>query len=115
MNKLELIGRIGNDLEVKKIKDDFNILEMSLATNEKWKDKNTQEEKEKTDWHVVKFFGSTVDNAKKFKKGDLVKVSGKLNYDEYDDKNGSKQKRAYLHCFSIEEGLKKNDENTTNI
>jgi len=108
-NKLELIGRIGNDLEVKNIKGDFNVLEISLATNERWKDKVSQEDKEKTDWHLVKFFGPAIEKAQKFKKGDLVKASGKLNYDEYEDKNGSKQKRAYLHCFSIEEGPKKEE------
>jgi single-strand DNA-binding protein len=98
--KVELLGHIGNDVELKKPNEKVTIVEMSIATKESWKDAEGKD-KEQTDWHNVKFYGKSAEEAAKFAKGNFVNVSGKLKYDEYEDKQGSKQKRAYIHGFAI--------------
>lgn len=111
MNKVELVGRLGADLEVKEINPKFSVIEASVATTEKWKDKTSGDDKEKTTWHSVKFQGSTmIDKAKPFGKGSWVSIVGKIDYDEYEDKNGSKQKRAFVNSYSIVEGPKAKEE-----
>lgn len=98
--KVEIIGNIGNDVELKKPNEKLTVVELSIATKETWKD-HEGKDKEQTDWHTAKFYGKFAEEAAKFAKGNLVNVSGKLKYDEFEDKQGSKQKRAYIHGFSI--------------
>ncbi len=56
LNKVLLIGRLGNDPEIKQMQNGKSVARLSIATSESWKDKNTGERKEKTEWHRVVIF-----------------------------------------------------------
>jgi len=56
LNKVLLIGRLGNDPEIKQMQNGKSVARLSVATSESWKDKNTGEKKEKTEWHRVVIF-----------------------------------------------------------
>lgn len=81
MNKVTLIGRIGNDLELKEISNDVKLVNFSIATNDGTKDKP------KTNWHNCTAFNNTAENLVKYqKKGSLIYVEGTLNYSKKEDK-----------------------------
>jgi len=80
VNKVILIGNLGNDPEVRTAPDQFQVCTFNLATNRDWKDQNTGKQKSQTNWHsVVVWEPNTVTYAKNFlKKGAKVYVEGKL-------------------------------------
>lgn len=89
MNKVTLIGRLGNDPEVKQFQDGTTVVRLSVATTERYTNKQG-EKVELTEWHTVKFWRKTAEIvAKYFKKGDPIVVEGKLHYDSY-EKDGRK-------------------------
>jgi single-strand DNA-binding protein len=89
-NKVILIGRVGNDPELKDV-NSSKVCTMSLATTEKWKD-NEGNKKEETQWHTLKIWGKAGENASKYvKKGDVFCVDGMVKYREYTDKEGVKK------------------------
>lgn len=78
-NTVSLIGRLGNNPEIKTFENGGKIANFSLATSERWKDKNTGDKKEKTEWHKISANGKVVDVIEKYiKKGDQVGIEGKL-------------------------------------
>lgn len=80
MNKVILIGNVGKEPEVTTFKNGDRIATLSLATSEKYKDKQGQTQ-EVTEWHRVKFNGKMVDIVEKWvKKGDKIVVEGKIHY-----------------------------------
>jgi single-strand DNA-binding protein len=88
INKVILIGTLGKDPEVRYSQSGGAITSVSLATNEKWKDKNG-EMQERTEWHRVKFFGRLAEIAGEYlKKGGQCYVEGKLRTEKYTDKQG---------------------------
>lgn len=90
VNKVTLIGRIGKDIELKKVKDTA-AARVSLATTEYWYDKDKQKQ-EKTTWHNVVVWGRLAENVAKYaSKGDLIYVDGKIDFRSYDDKDGQKK------------------------
>jgi single-strand DNA-binding protein len=79
VNKVIVIGRLGQDPELKAMPNGRSVCNISVATSENWKDKNTGEKQEKTEWHRVVIFGSKADVvAQYFKKGSQIYVEGKL-------------------------------------
>ena len=62
LNKVLLIGRLGNDPEVKQMQNGKSVARLSVATSENWKDKNSGEKKEKTEWHRVVIFNEGLVN-----------------------------------------------------
>jgi len=91
MNRVTLLGRLGNDPEVRSIQDGTQVANFSLATSEKWKDKNG-EKQEKTEWHRCVAWGKTGENiGKYFKKGSEILVEGSLQTRSWDDKEGNKR------------------------
>lgn len=87
INKVILVGNMGNDPEVFHTAGGDQITKISIATSEKWKDKNTGQMQEKTEWHNITFFGKLAEIAGKYlKKGSQVYVEGKLKTDKYQDK-----------------------------
>jgi single-strand DNA-binding protein len=89
INKVILVGNLGNDPEVRYSQGGSAITTVSLATSESWKDKQTGEAQERTEWHRVKFFGRLAEIAGEYlKKGSQVYVEGSLRTDKYTDKNG---------------------------
>jgi single-strand DNA-binding protein len=88
INKVILVGNLGNDPEVRYSQSGSTITSISLATSESWKDKNG-EMQERTEWHRVKFFGRLAEIAGEYlKKGRQVYIEGSLRTEKYTDKNG---------------------------
>ena len=91
LNKVLLIGRLGADPEIKQMSNGKNVARISLATSDTWKDKNTGEKKEKTEWHRVVVFNEGLVNVVQqyVKKGALVYVEGQLTTRKWkDEKSG---------------------------
>lgn len=100
INKATLIGRLGKDPELFKTSTGSPILRASLATSERWKDKEGQWA-ERTEWHRITLFGPRVEGVSKYlKKGTMIYVEGKIHYHNYEDKNGTKQ---YLTEIVVED------------
>jgi single-strand DNA-binding protein len=93
LNKVLLIGRLGNDPEIKQMQNGKNVARLSVATSESWKDKNTGERKEKTEWHRVVIFNEGLVSVvqKYLKKGAQVYIEGQLNTNKYTDSNGQEK------------------------
>jgi len=93
LNKVLLIGRLGNDPEIKQMQNGKSVARLSVATSESWKDKNTGERKEKTEWHRVVIFNEGLVNVvqKYLKKGAQVYIEGQLSTNKYNDSNGQEK------------------------
>jgi len=90
LNQVQLIGRLGADPDVKYSASGAAIANLSLATGEVWKDKQTGEKKERTEWHRITFFGRQGEVCGEYlKKGSQVYVSGKLQTRKWQDKDGN--------------------------
>src|SRR5687768_11699349 len=88
VNKVILIGNLGRDPETRYMPDGGAITNISVATTDKWKDKNG-ELQEKTEWHRVAFFGKLAEIAGEYlKKGSQVYVEGRLQTRKWQDKDG---------------------------
>ncbi len=87
LNKVLLIGRLGADPEIKQMVNGKNVARFSIATSNTWKDKNTGEKKEKTEWHrVVIFNEGLVSVVKQYvKKGTQVYIEGQLTTRKWKD------------------------------
>jgi len=90
LNKVQLIGHLGKDPEIRSFSNGGRIANLSVATSESWKDKSTGEKKEKTEWHrvTVSADGAVGFIEKYAKKGDSVYVEGKIETRKYADKDG---------------------------
>lgn len=89
LNKVQLIGRLGGDPEARYAQSGDAITNITMATSETWKDKNTGERKEKTEWHRVAFFGKVAEIAGEYlRKGSQCYVEGKLQTRKWQDKDG---------------------------
>jgi len=91
LNKVLLIGRLGADPEIKQMVNGKNVARLSLATSNTWKDKNTGEKKEKTEWHRVVIFNEGLVNVVQqyVKKGTQVYIEGQLTTRKWkDEKSG---------------------------
>jgi len=92
LNKVQLIGRLGSDPEVKQMVNGKSVARISIATSNTWKDKNTGEKKEKTEWHrVVIFNEGLVKVVQQYvKKGAQVYIEGQLSTRKWrDEKTGT--------------------------
>ena len=86
MNQINLIGRVGRDAEIKTLSSGTEVASFSMATTETWKDRNG-EKKQKTEWHQISCWAGLANIAGRFvKKGAMVRVTGKLEYQKRDDK-----------------------------
>ncbi len=89
VNKVILVGRLGKEPEVRYTPDGKPITNITLATSETWKDKNTGQRQERTEWHRVVFFGGVAGVAGEYlHKGSQVYIEGKLQTRKWQDKNG---------------------------
>jgi single-strand DNA-binding protein len=93
VNKVILIGNLGRDPEVRHAQDGSKIVNLNLATSESWKDRNSGERKEKTEWHRVVIFNDRVaDVAERYlKKGSKVYVEGSLQTRKWTDQSGAEK------------------------
>jgi single-strand DNA-binding protein len=89
VNKVILVGNLGNDPDVKHTQSGATITTISVATTEAWKDKNTGQMQERTEWHRVKFFGRLAEVAAEYlRKGRQVYIEGSLRTEKYTGKDG---------------------------
>ncbi|WP_444883695.1 single-stranded DNA-binding protein [Microbulbifer sp. PSTR4-B] len=88
INKVILIGNLGNDPETKYMPSGGAVTNISLATSESWKDKQTGQQQERTEWHRVVFFNRLAEIAGEYlRKGAKVYVEGSLRTRKWQDKN----------------------------
>jgi single-strand DNA-binding protein len=89
VNKVILVGNLGKDPEVRRTQDGRPIVNLSVATSENWRDKNTGERKEKTEWHRVVIFSEGLCRVAEqyLKKGSKVYLEGQLQTRKWTDKD----------------------------
>ena len=94
LNKVLLIGRLGADPEIKQMSNGKNVARISLATSDTWKDKNTGEKKEKTEWHRVVIFNEGLVNIVQqyLKKGAQIYIEGQLTTRKWKDEQSGQDK-----------------------
>lgn len=89
VNKVILIGNLGNDPETKYMPSGGAVTNVTIATSESWKDKTTGQRQERTEWHRVVFFGRLGEIAGEYlKKGSKVYAEGRLRTRKWQDKDG---------------------------
>ena len=92
VNKVILVGHLGQDPEVKYMPSGGAVCNVSLATTDSWKDKNSGERQERTEWHRVVFFNRLAEITGEYlRKGSQVYVEGRLQTREWQDKDGQKR------------------------
>jgi single-strand DNA-binding protein len=88
LNKVMLIGNVGNEPEIRATSSGARVAKVSLATNRSWSDRSGQKQ-EKTEWHRLTFFGRLVDIVEQWvKKGDRLYVEGRVEYSQTQDDQG---------------------------
>ena len=94
LNKVLLIGRLGADPEVKQMVNGKSVARLSLATSQSWKDKNTGEKKEKTEWHRIVVFNEGLVNVVQqyLKKGAQIYVEGQITTRKWKDEQSGQDK-----------------------
>jgi len=96
VNKVILVGNLGKDPEARTFGNGGKVVKFSLATSETWNDRASGDRKEKTEWHNVVIYDEKIGEVAEryLKKGAKVYIEGAMQYREYDDANGAKQKIA---------------------
>src|SRR6267142_7060032 len=90
LNLVTVIGRLGADPEIRRTQDGRPIANLRVASSETWRDKNTGEKKEKTEWFRVVIFGKLAEVGEKYlKKGSRVFIEGKLQTRKWQDREGT--------------------------
>ena len=92
VNKVILVGNLGQKPEMRYTKDQQPIANFSIATSESWKDKSSGDMTERTEWHNITFFGRIAEVVERYlDKGSKVYVEGRLQTDKWEDENGNKR------------------------
>lgn len=103
INKVILIGNLGQDPEVRQLPSGADVVGLSIATSESWKDKQTGEHHEKTEWHRVKAFGQPASFASAYlRKGNKVYIEGSLETRKWQGQDGTDRYTTEIKAFKIE-------------
>jgi single-strand DNA-binding protein len=98
LNKVILIGNLGQDPEARFTPQGTAVTNLSVATNESWKDQSG-ELQERTEWHKVVMYGRMAETASEYmKKGQMVYVEGRLHTREWEDQNQIKRRTTEIRC-----------------
>lgn len=91
MNRATLIGRIGKNPEVKTTQGGSRVVSFSIATSERWRDKNTGERKEKSEWHNIVIWNEGIGKVAEqyLKKGSMCLIEGKIETRKWQDRDGN--------------------------
>jgi single-strand DNA-binding protein len=91
VNKVILVGNLGRDPESRSFQNGGKVVELRIATSESWKDRNSGERKEKTEWHTVKVFNEGLANVAEryLRKGSKVYIEGALTTRKWQDQQGN--------------------------
>jgi single-strand DNA-binding protein len=109
LNKVILIGNLGQDPEARFTPQGTAVCNLSVATNESWKDQNG-EMQDRTEWHRVVMYGRMAETATEYmKKGQMVYVEGRLNTREWEDQNQIKRRTTEIRCDNFTMLGKKGD------
>ena len=94
LNKVQLIGRLGADPDIKQMVNGKNVARLSIATSQSWKDKSSGERKEKTEWHRIVIFNEGLVNVVQqyLKKGANIYVEGQLSTRKWKDESSGQDK-----------------------
>lgn len=102
VNKTILIGRLGQDPELKQTQNGNSVCNLSIATTESWNDKSGQKQS-KTEWHRVNIWGKQAENCNKYlSKGSQVYVEGKIETRSWDDDQGNKRYSTEIVANNIQ-------------
>ena len=97
VNKAIIVGNLGNDPEIRYSANGNAIASISVATSDRWKDKTTGEQQERTEWHRVKLFGRLAELAGEYlKKGSQVYVDGRLKMNQWKDAKGNYHQKYFI-------------------
>ena len=90
VNKVTLLGNLGRDPEVRSTQDGMKIVNLSIATSERWKDRNSGEQRERTEWHRVVIFNEALARIAEqyLRKGSTVYIEGQLQTRKWTDQQG---------------------------
>ena len=114
INKVELIGNLGADPEVKVMPSGGNVVNLRLATTRRWKDRNTGERKDATEWHRVVCFNRTADIVAQYlKKGSQVYIEGRLQTRKWQAQDGTDRYSTEIVANSLTMLGKKSTETDT--
>ncbi len=93
INKVILVGNLGRDPEVRATQDGSKIVNLSLATSERWKDRNTGEQRERTEWHRVVIFNENLGRVAEqyLRKGSNCYIEGQLQTRKWTDQQGAEK------------------------
>jgi len=101
VNKVILVGNLGQDPDARFTPQGTAVTNLSVATNESWKDQSG-EIKEKTEWHRVVMYGRMAETANEYmNKGQMVYIEGRLQTREWEDKNQVKRRTTEIRCDSF--------------
>lgn len=115
INKVILIGNLGNEPEVKTFTNGDKITTASIATSERWTDKNTGEKKEQTEWHRVVFSNRLAEVAEQYlHKGSKVYIEGKIKTRKWQDQNGQERYSTEIRADNMQMLDSRNDGNQQN-
>tara|TARA_B100001175_G_C19323750_1_gene549039 strand:- start:5 stop:484 length:480 start_codon:yes stop_codon:yes gene_type:complete len=119
VNKVILLGNLGRDPDIRSMQSGSKMASFSIATSKRWKDKSTQEQKEKTSWHNIVVFGDgLVDIVEKYvKKGSKLYIEGELQTRKWQDKdqNDRYTTEIVLQGYNCNLTLLDSRNNTNNI
>lgn len=102
LNRVEIIGYLGADPEMRTMPNGDAVVNISVATAEKWKDKVTGESKERTDWHRIIFFRRQAEIASQYlRKGALVRIDGTLRYRKWIDSENKEHWTTEIHASNL--------------
>ena len=92
INKVILVGTLGADPDTRYTPSNAAVTNLSLATNESWKDKQSGEQKEKTEWHRIVMFNRLAEIASEYlRKGSQIYIEGKIQTRKWEDKEGKEE------------------------
>ena len=90
VNKVIIVGNLGNDPDTRAMPSGSSVTNLSVATSESWKDKQTGEQKDRTEWHRVAMFGRLAEIAAEYlRKGSQVYIEGRLRTRKWQDQSGN--------------------------
>ena len=94
VNKVTLVGNLGRDPEIRAMQNGDKIVQISIATSDRWKDKSTGEQKERTEWHRVVIFNEALGKIAEqyLKKGSTVYIEGQLQTRKWTDQQSGQEK-----------------------
>lgn len=103
VNKVILIGNLGTDPEVRYMPNGNAVANITIATSESWKDRQTGEQQERTEWHRVVLYNRLAEIAGEYlRKGSKVYLEGSLRTRKWQDKTGQERYTTEIHCTELQ-------------